>query len=238
MNRSEDIKELVGALSKAQGVMVPAKFNKNNPHYKSKYADFTSCMDACRKPLSDNGLSILQFCDTTPDNKLKLVTMLAHTSGQWISSYLPLNDLKTCQSLGSEITYMKRYGLSAMLGIVSDQDEGEDDDGEGTIDVIKSEKKSESNLNKVQKILPEKEPEKPAQKILPVQVSHLLSLRGLLDDSCKSTIDAWLFRLYKIENYEDVTVDIYLRVVAALENAVKFMEKSKQESKELVNAQG
>ena len=127
MNQSEQINELVAALSKAQGKFTPAKFNKVNPHFGNKYADFTSVMEACRAPLSENGLSVMQYCETIQD-KLTLVTMLAHTSGQWMKSNLPLMIKgENCQALGSAMTYMKRYGLSAMLGIVADED---DDDGE------------------------------------------------------------------------------------------------------------
>src|SRR3954464_14744289 len=112
--QSEEIKELVGALSKAQGSMRPAVFNRVNPHFKNRYADFTSCMDCCREPLANNGLSIMQYCETVND-KLMLVTMLAHTSGQWMKSYFPLNPMKMdSQSIGSAMTYGKRYSLSAL----------------------------------------------------------------------------------------------------------------------------
>lgn len=86
MNQSENINELVSALSKAQSKMKPATFNKVNPHFRSRYADFTSCMDACREPLSENGLCIMQCIDSISD-KTTLVTMLAHSSGQWIKSF-------------------------------------------------------------------------------------------------------------------------------------------------------
>lgn len=123
MNQSENINELVSALSKAQSKMKPATFNKVNPHFRSRYADFTSCMDACREPLSENGLCIMQCIDSISD-KTTLVTMLAHSSGQWIKSFFPLipksND---SQAFGSALTYGKRYGLSALLGIVSDEDD-------------------------------------------------------------------------------------------------------------------
>lgn len=129
-NQSTEIKDLVAALAKAQGEMKPAIFNKVNPHYKNRYADFASCMDACRIPLSNNGLSVMQYCETI-DDKLMLVTMLAHISGQWIKSYYPLYPSKMdSQSIGSAITYGKRYSLSAMIGLVSDDD---DDDGNASM---------------------------------------------------------------------------------------------------------
>ena len=127
MNQTEDIKDLVGALSKVQGAMQPAKFNRKNPFFKSNYADFSSCMDACRDLLSSNGLSVMQFCERI-DGQLHLATMIAHTSGQWLKAHLPLFPAKEdSQSVGSAITYAKRYGLSAMLGIVTGE---EDDDAE------------------------------------------------------------------------------------------------------------
>jgi len=130
MNQSETLNELITALSKAQGMMKPAVFNKINPHFRNRYADFTAVMDACRQPLSENGLSVMQYTETVND-QLKLVTLIAHMSGQFIKSYFPLNPAKMdSQSIGSSLTYAKRYCLSAMLGIVSDDD---DDDAEGSM---------------------------------------------------------------------------------------------------------
>lgn len=130
MNQTPEINELVAALAKAQGKMLPAVFNKQNSHFRQKYADFTSVMDACRAPLAENGLAVMQYCEDVGE-KSKLVTMIAHTSGQWIKSYMPLIAKEmTSQGLGSAISYAKRYSLSAMLGIVSDEDKDSDDDGE------------------------------------------------------------------------------------------------------------
>jgi len=128
MKQTEDIKELVAALAKAQSVLKPAVFNKINPHFRNRYADFTSCMDACRMPLSDNGLAIIQFCETL-DGKLNLITMLAHTSGQWIRSEFPIICAKMdSQGIGSAMTYAKRYSLCGMVGVVADEES--DDDAE------------------------------------------------------------------------------------------------------------
>lgn len=136
---SDDIKDLVGALAKAQGVMKPAVFNKVNPHFKSRYADFSSCMDACRAPLSSNGLAVIQSCETI-DSKLSLVTTLAHISGQWMKSEFPIITSKMdSQGIGSAMTYAKRYSLCGMIGIVADE-EG-DDDGEAAVGRPKKESK-------------------------------------------------------------------------------------------------
>jgi len=221
--QSQDIKELVSALSKAQGVMRPAVFNRVNPHFKTRYADFTSCMDCCREPLATNGLSIMQYCETVSD-KLMLVTMLAHVSGQWIKSYFPLNPAQmTSQAVGAAMTYGKRYSLSALLGIVSDDedDDGESEQGRGNGAAVA---KTQNKVNPVQE---QKTPPKPR-----IDKDQLLTLKALdeaLDDECKSKIYSWLANSHKIRSLEEVTVDIYKIVVATIENALKFMEQNKKE---------
>lgn len=125
MNRSEQINELAGALAKAQGTIDDASKDATNPHFKSRYADFASVRDAIRLPLSSNGLSYLQALRTI-DKGLEVETMLAHSSGQFVSETLmiPLATM-TAQTIGSAATYGKRYALMAMIGIAA----SEDDDG-------------------------------------------------------------------------------------------------------------
>src|ERR1700683_3164595 len=108
MYQSEQLNELASALSKMQGTVGVVFKNKtakvqmkSGGTYSYTYADLAGIWDAIRKPLMDAGLSISQ---TFVDNKL--MTMLMHSSGQWLKSCLPL----TCmglkpQELGSEITY-------------------------------------------------------------------------------------------------------------------------------------
>lgn len=125
MTQSEQINELAVALARAQGEFKPASFDKKNPHFNSKYASFTSIVESCRDSLAKHGL---MFCQTITEEgeKLSLSTKVIHSSGQWISGLTPLYvDKTTMQGLQSAVTYAKRGGLSALLGIVSD----EDDDG-------------------------------------------------------------------------------------------------------------
>lgn len=118
--KSETISKLAEALSKAQSEMDSAKKDSINPHFKSKYADLASVIDAIR-PIYKYGLSYVQ----TLKGKT-LLTVLMHTSGEWISSELELiiqkNDM---QGLGSALTYARRYSLSSMMGIAQDDDDGE-----------------------------------------------------------------------------------------------------------------
>jgi|GEM_PF-478653 len=122
MDKSEQINELATALAKAQGAMTPAIKDSNNPFFHSQYADLASVWDACRKPLSENGLSVVQ----TINGNDKLETTLLHSSGQFISSVLAITAKEqTSQAIGSAITYARRYALSAMVGICPDDDDAE-----------------------------------------------------------------------------------------------------------------
>ena len=77
------------ALAKAQGAMQNAVMNRTNPHFKSKYADLSSVLDAIRAPLSSSGLSVVQTMQSG-ERGMVLKTTLMHASGQFISTEYPL----------------------------------------------------------------------------------------------------------------------------------------------------
>jgi len=119
--KSEQINELAKALSVAQGAMFGAKKESANPFFKSRYADLGSVWDAIRKPLSDNGLSIVQTVDGD-----RLVTILMHGSGQWIDSSYPITAKDNSpQAIGSALTYARRYALAAIVGVYQTDDDAE-----------------------------------------------------------------------------------------------------------------
>ena len=89
MIKSDSIKELATALAKAQGEMEAAKKDSTNPHYKSSYADLASISDACRPVLAKNGIAHTQTFGRS-EHGLQIETTLIHSSGQWISSALPV----------------------------------------------------------------------------------------------------------------------------------------------------
>ena len=120
-NRSEEIKDLICALVKASAEMTLAEKNSKNPHFKSNYADLASFISAAREPLTNNGLWVVHTI-----KKMVVITTLYHTSGQWISSELEISpEIKTPQQVGSAITYYKRYALSALLCMASEDDDGQ-----------------------------------------------------------------------------------------------------------------
>ena len=124
MQHSDTINELATALAKAQGEITGALKDSANPFFKSKYADLASCWDACREPLSKNGLAIIQSPEINAEG-LTLTTLLIHSTGQWIKNVfrLMLKD-DTAQGVGSALTYARRYALTALIGIAQVDDDG------------------------------------------------------------------------------------------------------------------
>lgn len=129
--RSESIAQLAAALSLAQGEMKGAAKDSENPHFKSMYADLASIWDACRDPLAKNGLAVIQL-PSADGSRVTVTTILAHKSGEWIASELTLKAAgDTAQPICGTITYGRRYGLAAVVGIAPDDDDGEAAEGRG-----------------------------------------------------------------------------------------------------------
>ncbi len=128
MPHSESIGKLADALAKAQAIMKPALKEAENPFFKSRYADLASVWDAIREPLTKNGLSVVQVTTACANgSEIHLETKLLHASGEWISGELTMKPVKPDpQSIGSCLTYARRYALAAITGVASE----EDDDGQ------------------------------------------------------------------------------------------------------------
>lgn len=132
MKQSESIANLAAALVKASGEMQPVAKDRVNPHFKNKYATLDAITEAVRPVLAKHGLAIVQGSTVPETNEGVLVgfaleTMLIHSSGEWLANSVVMPVEKaSAQGAGSAISYGRRYGLSALLGLTSD----EDDDGE------------------------------------------------------------------------------------------------------------
>lgn len=127
---SENINELFTALSKAQGEFKAIPFDKVNPHFKSKYASLSATQEMVRPILAKHGLSFIQSIYTNETGRYEVHTVLAHSSGQSIRTKMDLMlGRQDMQSLGSAVTYAKRYALQAILGIAGD----DDDDGNAAV---------------------------------------------------------------------------------------------------------
>jgi ERF superfamily len=127
MMQSESIANLTLALSIVQGKMSHAVKDSANPFFKSKYADLESVWDACRSLLSENGLAILQFPGlySELDKSMSLTTVISHKSGEFISQEMSVPMSKVdAQGAGSCLSYMRRYALAAVVGVVQADDDG------------------------------------------------------------------------------------------------------------------
>ena len=127
MRTSETFNELAAALAKAQGAIENAEKDRENVFLKNRYMTLTAVWDAIRKPLSDNGLSIVQVTEAD-DGALMLLTRLMHSSGQYIEATYPVlgmdaKGVNAAQAAGSALTYARRYSLTSMIGVVADEDD-------------------------------------------------------------------------------------------------------------------
>lgn len=130
MQQSEQIGDLVSALTKAQAVLSAPEKNREvevfskrtNSKYRFRYTTLDAIIEHVRKPLTANGLWFVQSLANN-DGRYCLHTKLVHSSGQWIASETPiLTETKDPQDFGAAITYMKRYSLAAILGVAADDD--------------------------------------------------------------------------------------------------------------------
>ncbi len=214
MCQSELINELATALSKAQGEMQAAIKDKVNPFFKSAYADLGSVWDAARPVLSKYGLSVIQTTDLSGD-KIVLVTTLAHASGQWIKSYLPLNPSKQdSQGVGAAITYLRRYSLSAIVGVVCD----DDDDGEEAV-----------GRGKQQKAAPVVAKPAPEEKVDKSETLALLNLITSLDEEGNKSFHGWIKKTFNADTVHDIPKKCFQQCLAALNAKIKFL-KDKERS--------
>jgi len=188
MQKSEQLNELATALAKAQGELEGAKMDGTNPFFHAKYATLSSVWDACRKALSSNGLSVVQTCSVyAGEENLIVETTLLHSNGQWISGEIRMKPSKDDpQGIGSAITYARRYGLSAIVGICP-----EDDDAESATEhKLKSEPKKvelekpqpktfdTSTLEGALKFLEDKYPKKWGHTIVATRLADKYSVTG------------------------------------------------------------
>lgn len=126
MNKSESIAELAKALASFHSEVKQPLKDKANPFFKSKYVPLENVVEAITDIAPKHGLSFMQY-PVNQDTKVGIVTILMHSSGEFVETdpvfARPAKD--DAQATGSVITYLKRYSLSAVFGITSD----EDDDG-------------------------------------------------------------------------------------------------------------
>lgn len=137
--QSESIDKIAAALVSAQSAVQHAEKDSSNPHFNSRYTSLTAVHDACQDALRAASLAVTQqpfpFTDVAGNPLLDgqgkpagfiLRTVLMHESGQFIASELPMGpNMAKPQEVGSAMTYARRYGLAAMLGVCPEDDDAE-----------------------------------------------------------------------------------------------------------------
>lgn len=120
----QSIKNIVAALVAFQGALTPPKKDTDNPYFKSKYADLAGVWESCRPLMLANGLALVQ-APSTEGNIVTVKGTLYHVSGESISSVLTASAKDSLpQSIGSAITYLRRYQMCSMLGVAAEDDDG------------------------------------------------------------------------------------------------------------------
>ncbi len=125
---SPTIGNLAAALAQAQQELAPVARNASNPAFHSRYADLSSCIAACRAILPKYKLSVSQVIEPAPEGQVCVATILMHESGEWLSSRCTLHaeggrGVNPAQAAGSAITYARRYGFAAIVGLATDDDD-------------------------------------------------------------------------------------------------------------------
>lgn len=195
---------IASALAAAQAEMGRAVKKTPNDHFKKKYADLSSVMDACLPALNTHGIAVVQ--PTIDDEGGRYVeTVLIHgATGQELRCRVPLilqrNDM---QGYGSAVTYARRYGLMGMAGIAPD-----DDDGNAAVNgpIDNSKSPNLSSRSNTQDARPKFDP-RAAAEVLITRIKQAKDLNALAD-YYKSQSDV-------LRDIRDASGEIYSEVCAA-----------------------
>jgi hypothetical protein len=178
METSPEIKQLAGALSAFQSEVGNVGKDGLNPYFKSKYATLENVVNTVREPLHKNGLSFSQF----PTGENELATILMHNSGEWIKATAKMTPKDASpQGQGSAITYLRRYALSAILGLATE----EDDDGNAA---SKAPERPKMASYSVQRAVPASDDEAGTKQ--PIQILEQDEIDVVLKDQIKDLIVA------------------------------------------------
>lgn len=173
MQTSQEVSSLFKALCECKKDFVPLPKNKKGYGY--NYTPLDSVIDMLNTVLPKHGINFVQFPSTIGEN-YALTTRVFHESGEWMEDTIIFNmteisKANDTQKLGASITYFRRYALSAIFGIASDEDI------DGNIEMNISAKQSQQppqqkksfNENKPQPVAPPPQPVKQDEQPSPIQ---------------------------------------------------------------------
>lgn len=202
--------KLIPALVAFQSAVKAPPKTKENPHLKNKYADLQDVIDTIREPLSANGLAISHEV-----SGMVLTTKLLHVSGQFLTTEMPLlMGKQDMQGLGSALTYARRYSVSALLGIASD----DCDDGNGAAN-----RATPANTNNPAHA--NSAPKNPCSEAQQRRIETLWQELGRTEAALKKELQ----KTFKVESVSLLSVPDAVTVIKALnELVVKKNEAQKQ----------
>jgi len=213
--QSAEIGELAKALAAVQGELTPAPKNAKNPGLGNRYADLQSCISTLQAVLPKHGLAFTQTILPAEENTVSVATMLMHQSGQCVRGICTFptvgnRGVNAAQAAGSAITYARRYGLSAIVGLVAD----DDDDGNAA---APSRKQEQAVQRAVREEARSSNPEHPDKKQLAAMFAALRSIGVTEKEACMTEVQAIIGR--SIQSSLELTHAEYQRVMRELENA-------------------
>jgi hypothetical protein len=129
------MKNIATALVKAQKAFGPALKTATNPHFRSRYADLSACVEAVMDGLNDNGIALVQQLHEA-EHGVTVETVFIHESGEMLNCgklFVPATK-QDAQGFGSALTYARRYSLMAACGIAPEDDDGNAASKKPTID--------------------------------------------------------------------------------------------------------
>jgi hypothetical protein len=119
------MKQIAAAFVKAKREFSPALKEKNNPAFRSKYADLGACLEAVNDALLNYGIAVYQ--ETSEDQTgVTVETVFMHESGETLRCgklHVPASK-QDPQGYGSALTYARRYALMTACGIAPEDDDG------------------------------------------------------------------------------------------------------------------
>jgi hypothetical protein len=131
--QSPTLAKFAEALAAAQLEMDNAEKASENPHFNARYADLADVINACREPLAKNKIARIQTPRTRASGEVGLRTALVHASDEYVAFTFWCKPERTGpQALGSVLTYLRRYGLAAVVGVGQEDDDGNAGQGSAT----------------------------------------------------------------------------------------------------------
>lgn len=203
MKKSDSIVEISKALAKFQSEVKQPLKDADNPFFKSKYVPLESVVESITDIAPNHGLSFVQWALNDENGRVGVATMVMHETGEFIE-FDPVfmnAEKNTPQGAGSLITYLKRYSLSAVFGITSDQD----DDG------------NESSGNNQQKQSFQTQGKPPNKSLSEAQVKRLFAIAKSVNVSAND-VKKVIMRDYNKTEVAQLTKQEYDTVCKNLED--------------------